>query len=88
MAAEENIDKSKFDIGAIGDPRDPEVLIVSIPIRHYAGQGPDGLDMFYGKMKRLEAIGANAIRQHWTNKQKTQIKPGVILPDGKPAIIS
>jgi hypothetical protein len=89
MSDEKRIDHSKFEIGHIGNPTDPDAIIVSIPIKAYAEQGADGMDMFYGKCRRLEAIGATLIKNHAQRKQQqTAIKPGVILPDGTPGIVA
>lgn len=54
-------DKDTFSIGV--DAQDPEMMMISIPVGKYASMGEDGLDMFYGKMRRAEAVGAKIIRE-------------------------
>ena len=66
MQEEPNV--KHFHHGIIGKP--PEALVIQIPIAEYAEQGPDGLDMFYGKMKRMEAMGAALIKEAWIRKQQ------------------
>lgn len=69
-------DIKKFHSGVIGNP--PVALVIQIPIAEYVAQGADGLDMFYGKMKRVEAMGANMIREaHVRNAQKL----GIVKPN-------
>ena len=64
---------------AIGfDQADPNMMMVQIPINRYAEEKEDGLDMFYGKMKRVEVIGAKIIREKWLKKAKS----GIISPLG------
>lgn len=76
MAQDETIDATKFHTGIIGNP--PTALVIQIPIQAYADQGPDGLDMFYGKMKRMEAVGSNMIRAAWEREKKN----GLVKPLG------
>lgn len=76
MAQEEDIDVKKFHVGFIGNP--PQAILVQIPIEQYGHEGPDGLDMFYGKMKRIEAMGAKLIRDTWEKKQR---QAGLIKPN-------
>jgi hypothetical protein len=64
---------------AIGfDQTDPNMMMVQIPINRYAEEGDDGMDMFYGKMKRVEAIGAKIIRE----KRIKKAKGGILSPNG------
>ncbi len=84
------MDHSKFEIGHIGNPTDPDAILVQFPIRAYAEQGADGMDMFYGKCRRLEAIGVALIKNHVQKKRDAiaGVRPGVIMPDGSPRIVA
>ena len=74
--AQDDIDVKKFHTGVIGSP--PEALVVQIPIAEYASQGVEGLDMFYGKLKRIEVMGSNMIREAVARNQQ---RTGIVKPN-------
>ena len=84
----EKYDPNEFNIASVGDEKDPDALIIHLPVKRWAKEGPDGMDMFYGKMRRCEAIGAQVIKNHWQTAQKNKIALGVVGPDGRPAMVS
>ena len=79
--------KDRFKIGAIGEPQAPETLVVEIDLKALA-EDPEGLDLFYGKCRRLEALGANLIKQHVQRSRAASLQRGVIGPDGKPFVVA
>lgn len=85
---EEVVSKDKFEVGHVGNPEDPDVLIISFPVKFYAEQGADGFDMAMGKCRRMEAIVSTLIKNHNQMKASNKISRGVIGPDGKPLVIS
>jgi len=85
----ENIDPKLFNIAAIGDPTDPDVLLVAFPVKHWANlkaDGYTGMDVAYGVCRKVEAIVVTSMKAHLQKKQR--IQPGVIMPDGKPLMVS
>lgn len=73
MSDDKELDITKFDIGMVGERDNPTMMMVAIPIKAYADQGAEGLDMFYGKMKRVEAVGSSLIREHFAKKQRLKL---------------
>lgn len=91
MNEEKEIDHSKFGIGTIGDPADPDALLVALPVKAWADLDVDwtnGMAVAYGMLRQLEAQVINTMKNHLQKKRMTALKPGVIMPDGKPAIVS
>lgn len=82
MSDDKELDITKFDIGMVGERDNPTMMMVAIPIKAYADQGAEGLDMFYGKMKRVEAVGSSLIREQFARRQKSKLLTPISPPMG------
>ena len=89
---ETDTDPTTFGIAPYGDdPNDPDFVLIKVPVKHYAKMGPEGVDMAYGKCRRIESIVVNLVRSHWEKsraKKSGIVVPSVIGKDGKPLNIA
>lgn len=72
----------EFSIALDADP--PTVVYLSIPVKKYAEDIVNGEAMVHGKLWEAEV----RIRKMMQILRTPKLKQGVIMPDGKPAIIN
>lgn len=65
-------DKTKFEIGF--DAKDPEIMMIQVPIGVWARDMENGVALLHGKLREAEAIGARVLRE----KRVKQANAGLI----------
>lgn len=83
----DELDPTKFEIGVIGDRTDPDAVMIQLPLKHPNLSDDQIMDLCVGRVRRIEAYVVQAIKVRVMNRKQKSIKPGVILPDGRPATI-